>query len=245
MPGTLLSALPEETRRELSICGITTDAQLQRSVPSMVWKDLQEARRFFPNEPYSLTLEQLEHLCGGQETLTTETVKKAPEKQTEYLQAKKKRRVFGRSKSDASLPAASRHSLRSAITHRQPIIAILGAVAALMVPVFFLALIASSYILLYTEYRPIGDSVYLYMLFPLIFLVPHLLFVRLATCSICHMPLYAYRPYPHHRTAHHLPLLGVAFPTALCAIFRWKFRCPACGTAQKLYGKFHCSKKHR
>ncbi len=245
MPDTLLSALPEETRRELCICGITTDAQLQRSVPSVVWKDLQEARRFFPDESYSLTLEQLEHICGGQAPHTTAPPKKIEDKQPEYLRAQKKRRVFGRNKSEASLPAANRHSLRSAITHRQPIIAILGAVAALMVPVFFIALIASAYILLYTEFRPIGDSAYLYMLFPLIFLLPHLLFVRLATCSICHMPLYAYRPYPHHRTAHHLPLLGVAFPTALFAIFRWKFRCPACGTAQKLYGKFHGGKKHK
>lgn len=237
MPDSLISTLPEAARHELSICGITTDAQLRRTSPERIWQDLEKARSFFPDETFRLTRAQLEEICGRfaanhrtvlQQPPVTPSAKESPAPPTteQFRPAQQ------------PIPRTHRHrnESRSCVTVRHPIVIWFGAATALLMPLFFPALIAVIYILLYTDFRPLGNSPYVYMAAPLLLLVPHLMMVRLSRCTVCHMPMYAYRPYPHHRTAHHIPMLGVAFPSALHTFFRLRLRCPACGTAQRLYG---------
>lgn len=234
MPDSLISTLPETTRRELSICGITTDAQLERTAPARIWQDLQTARRFFPDESFALTLQDIEKIVatlhrketGRKEQVSPPQAAVAPH--AEETDFRHSLQTAGQSR---------RKSRRNNyITHRAPLLSFLGAITALLMPMFFLALIGAGYLLLFTDERPLGNNPYIYMAAPLVFLIPHLLMVRFARCSVCHMPLFAYKPYSHHKRAHHIPLLGVAFSTALHVLFLLRFRCPACGTAQRLYG---------
>lgn len=233
MPDSLISTLPEAVRRELSICGITSDAQLERTSSARIWQDLQAARRFFPDETFTLTQQDLEKLFStlhreepdNKEQVTPPHSNVSPTKTEDFCHTLQS---AGQSRRKA------RHN--SCITHRQPVLSFLGAITAVLMPMFFLSLIGAGYLLLFTDERPLGDNPYIYMVAPLVFLLPHLIMVRIARCSVCHMPLFAYKPYSHHKRAHHIPLLGVAYSTALHVLFLLRFRCPACGTGQRLYG---------
>ncbi|MBR5523292.1 MAG: hypothetical protein IKV82_07500 [Akkermansia sp.] len=56
-----------------------------------------------------------------------------------------------------------------------------------------------------------------------------------AVCSVCRVSVFSFKKYSHNRQAHWMPLLGCAIPTALHVAFCFWFRCPACGTPQKLF----------
>ncbi len=65
--------------------------------------------------------------------------------------------------------------------------------------------------------------------------LPYFLLSARALCSVCRIKVFSFKKYSHNREAHWMPLLGCALPTALHVAFRFWFRCPACGTPQKLY----------
>lgn len=65
--------------------------------------------------------------------------------------------------------------------------------------------------------------------------VPYLCLNSHAICSVCRIGIFSFKKYSHNRQAHWMPLLGCALPTALHVAFRFWFRCPACGTPQKLF----------
>lgn len=65
--------------------------------------------------------------------------------------------------------------------------------------------------------------------------LPYFCLSSKAMCSVCRIGIYSFKKYSHNRQAHWMPLLGCALPTALHVAFRFWFRCPACGTPQKLF----------
>lgn len=65
--------------------------------------------------------------------------------------------------------------------------------------------------------------------------LPYFCLTSRAMCSVCRISIYSFKKYSHNRQAHWMPLLGCALPTALHVAFRFWFRCPACGTPQKLF----------
>lgn len=53
-------------------------------------------------------------------------------------------------------------------------------------------------------------------------------------CSVCRVHVFSFKKYTRNKAAHHIPLFGYVFATALhIFLFRW-FRCPACGSSQQL-----------
>lgn len=74
--------------------------------------------------------------------------------------------------------------------------------------------------------------------------VPHMFLSRMATCSVCHIGIFSFRNYPRNKAAHHLPLLGYTLATALHVLLFFQFRCPACGTQMKLFGRHHGKPHH-
>lgn len=74
--------------------------------------------------------------------------------------------------------------------------------------------------------------------------VPHVFLSRMATCSVCHIGIFSFRNYPRNKAAHHLPLLGYTLATALHVLLFFQFRCPACGTQMKLFGRHHGKPHH-
>lgn len=65
--------------------------------------------------------------------------------------------------------------------------------------------------------------------------LPYICLNSRAVCSVCRIGIFSFKKYSHNRQAHWMPLLGCALPTALHVAFRFWFRCPACGTPQKLF----------
>lgn len=70
-------------------------------------------------------------------------------------------------------------------------------------------------------------------------LLPYICLVSSARCSVCSVHIFSFRKYAHNRQAHWVPLLGHVLPTALHIAFLFWYRCPACGTPQKLFRGVH------
>ena len=267
MAASFFSTIPQDIRHQLELCGITTDAQLAAGVASTILQDLQAVRRFFPEENLSLTEEELEKLIRkAKEIYGTPQIKQEPlppakpleelvetvsfideetipstAEQNEAEEAAETEAFLGQ------LKTTGRHKkTRRPITCGHPFLLLFGAFATLLVPLFILSLLGLPYMLLLSDYRPLGEEEILYILVAVTLVVPDLLMVRLVRCSVCHMNIYTFRNYPFHSKAHNIPLLGVPISTALRIIFFLRYTCPACGTEQKLFGKrSHHRHSHR
>ncbi len=60
-------------------------------------------------------------------------------------------------------------------------------------------------------------------------------YTRKTKCPVCNMSIFSLHNYPRNNQAHHLPIIGYTLATSLHIVFFFWFRCPACGTSQKLF----------
>ena len=67
------------------------------------------------------------------------------------------------------------------------------------------------------------------------FVIPYVILLPKATSSVFRLLVLLFRNYPHNRAAHKCPFLGYTISTALHIITLFWYRCPACGTPQKLF----------
>lgn len=126
-------------------------------------------------------------------------------------------------------------------THR--LTAILAAFCTLFLLIPLVSIVVFPYLML-TDNMP---DMPLWLLAVIVFVVPCLVYMcvaRRATCPVCHMRIFRYNHYIRNRAAHHLPLLGYNFATALHLLTFWCYNCPGCGTPIKLLGtkghRTHC-----
>ncbi|MBQ8516370.1 MAG: hypothetical protein IJ498_02185 [Akkermansia sp.] len=254
MDSPFFPTLPQEVRRQLELCGISSDAQLAAANPATLRQELQAAGELFPEENIRLKEAELESLILKAREVhgLPEILQEAryPEKhQPEFRLQEEETEEFSEEQDEAQLaaereaflgqlkPSSKQKGIRKPITCGHPFILLFGAFATILVPFFVLGLIGLPYILLLTDYRPFGDDNVVYSLLVFLLIVPYLILVRMVHCSVCHMHTFTFRNYPHHSKAHRLPLLGVPISTALRIIFFLRYTCPACGTEQKLFGK--------
>lgn len=254
MSTPFITSLPQDTQRQLKLCGVTTDAQLASGVAAKLHQELLAAKELFPEEDIRLTETELDALI--QKARETNGI---PEERQEYvspaimqpkfqpieeeleINAPKQEEAQQAAETEAFLGQLQRTAKhkgeRRPITCGHPFLLLFGAFATILVPFFIVSLIALPYILLLSDYRPFGDDKEVYSLLAFLLIVPYLIMVRLVHCSVCHINTFTFRNYPHHSKAHRLPLLGVPISTALRIIFFLRYTCPACGTEQKLFGK--------
>lgn len=243
MNDSSLRWLPEDMRRQLATCGITTETQLAACSVASLQRDLRQASEFFPNETYNLTADELAEVINRAQRHTKIALPaSAPNPARKHSLIQVQDMQF-RTTPDYKEQERKKGRRKFAISSGHPFLLLFGAASALLVPLAIASVIFIPYMLLATDYRPLGKEVTFYILIPFVMLIPHLMTVFLTHCSVCHMRIFSYRKYPHHSNAHHIPLLGVVPATALRILFTFHFTCPACGTAQKLFGKK--SKSHR
>lgn len=253
MTDSVILSLSPEVRHQLKLCGITTDAQLAGGKAEVLIGELRMAAKLFPEEKITLSEETIDSIIREaqkihvipekvQQRETPSVVlfpaKPEPANEEDDENEATEQQSLERAEFRRGLKKAPHRSgSRGAITSGHPFTLLTGAFAAVLVPLFMLSLIGIPYLLLVSDYRSFGDkeAIYLFICFALI--IPHLIMVRLAHCSVCHMNIFTFRNYPHHSRAHRLPLVGVAVATALRIIFCFRYVCPACGTEQKLFGK--------
>ncbi len=129
--------------------------------------------------------------------------------------------------------APKTHLRKKGVKHMTPFRTWLGAVCVLSLFVFTLFSIAVTTLVLLNGER--GWSI-ISLCFGPCFLA-FLLYLSLALprkCSVCRAHVFSFKKYTRNKAAHHLPLFGYVFATALhIFLFRW-FRCPACGSSQQL-----------
>lgn len=235
---SLLSTLPQSTRHQLELCGITSDEQLAAGLVGTIYQELQAAKKFFPDEQFDLTESELARIINK-----AREINGAPEKLLKPLPPTTAKKEEARAAAETAeflqqiKPTAKQKINRGAITCGHPFLLLFGALVTLLVPLFLVSLVGFPYMLLYSDYRPLGDGELIYLLIVVLLILPHLCVVRMIHCSVCHMNIFTFRNYPYHSKAHKLPLLGVPVATALRILFCWRYTCPACGTPQKLFGK--------
>lgn len=250
-----LDTLSEVERRELQLCGISEDAQLKKTSVARLWNDLQQAHEFFPDKEFVLTEERLKQiLAEAPEIIEEEAIgQQSPKANTLIIERRPAKSDFFHTVSmegrDANMnPETTAERIMHAekvnglsrdfhaICCIHPHRIYMGAAATALLLPTILALVIVPILLVY-GYEPLGKDPKIYGAALVALVLPYYFFLHMAQCSVCHIKLFTFRPYPHHKGTHNLPILGPTFATALHILVFFQFRCPACGTQMKLFGR--------
>ncbi len=267
MPSIISSLTPDE-REALAICGIRKDEQLAKIDPDALLRDLQEAKRNFPEATFDIAEEKLRSICGNASQTAAQTEGEKPPATEEGAPAKENNDDIatdmesrGLGETFRTLPELSlrRHQHRTAkhqtanlweapglansVHCAHPIRTYLSALSMVSFYVGIFSLILLPFML----FAGCLDSAYIgpCTLVVLALLIPYLFIGLRCYCSVCKMRFFRLLPYNTNRHAHAIPFLGmIAFVTALHIIFRLWYRCPSCGTAIRLFRSRHSHHSH-
>lgn len=255
-----ISTLPQAEQKALAVCGIYKAQQLQNISPDTLLADMNQAAEFFPKEIQALSQTRLTEIYRQ----AASTVEVAQEAEAPLPPPTENRIEVTPTEFERTLPPLVRkhgsrhHSSKkqqtdtinitqtrsgkrgiepvakgNAICNTHPFRTLFSALMQVWLFVsFILFMILCTRLLL-----GINDGLdYVTLLIiPGTALVPYLFYTRKTKCPVCNVPMFSLQSYVRNKHAHHLPLLGYTLTTALHAIFFFWFRCPACGTSQKLF----------
>ncbi len=264
---SIILSLSDSERQALSLCGITRDEQLARLSPKSLLRDMEAAASFFEEEHSEWPgLDRLTDICQRaaeryplsekeQEAPKPERTgipmsgsgfKPSPDATMEHRRSEATGRLLV--VDDETLAAAELDERRKkddprgfthAVCNAHPISVYLGAWATwLLIAAIILMVLGVLGMLIGIEFKGPGMLIARGLVAVVII---YLVFLHKATCSTCRMHIYSFHHYPRHKKAHNIPLLGYTLSTALFVILLLRFRCPSCGTPQKLFGH----RKHR
>ncbi len=241
-PGSYNSLSPAE-RDELALCGISSEGQLGNTSAAQLSRDLEQAKAFFPDRTFTITPEKVRSLF-----VSEALPEKAPGIRPHGWRSAEPVTEFRRS-SRSSRHSSERNPHKQQMIMHSPVLcthrptAILAAFCTLFLLIPLASIVVFPYLML-TNNMP---DVVLWILAVIVFVVPCLVYMyvaRCATCPVCHMRIFRFSHYIRNRAAHHLPLLGYNFATALHLLTFWSYNCPGCGTPIKLLGtkghRTHC-----
>lgn len=243
MEPTLYETLTPAEREDLALCGITSEEQLANCSSEQLHKDFAQARQFFPDRTFALTDAKLKALFPAARPLPEPLdLKPAWGRRAEPIAE------FKRNTRHTESTGSRKNKQRNLIMHSpvrctHRLTAILAAFCTLFLLIPLGSVVVFPYLML-TDNMP---DVPLWILAVIVFVMPCIVYMciaRRATCPVCHMRIFRYSHYIRNRAAHHLPILGYNFATALHLLFFWKYNCPGCGTPIKLLGtkghRTHC-----
>lgn len=241
-PSPYDSLSPAE-RDELALCGISSEEQLSNTSAVQLCRDLEQAKTFFPDRTFTITPEKVRSLFAAA-ALPEESFVVKPQG---WRSAEPVTEFRSRSRSSRSSTARGSHKqqliMHSPVRCTHRLTAILAAFCTLFLLIPLVSIVVFPYLML-TDNMP---DMPLWLLAVIVFGVPCLVYMcvaRRATCPVCHMRIFRYNHYIRNRAAHHLPLLGYNFATALHLLTFWRYNCPGCGTPIKLLGtkghRTHC-----
>lgn len=255
-----ISTLSEAERKALAVCGISKTEQLSKLSLRTLCSEIEQARQLFGADVAPLTQERITQIYNEatHSACSPETKKDAvtpskgemhslnmpalePRRSSKHRQTEeelKNSNIRELTPSESSEQKRRLISKSSAIRCTRPLRTYLSAVLLIWL---FVALAGS---IAYTACLLLGimeNNLSLYIPAGLFLsgVLPYLLIVRKTKCSVCNMPVLSMSNYPRNKHAHHFPLLGYTIPTALHLFFLLWYRCPACGTPQKLLKRRH------
>ncbi len=260
-----IAALSADERKLLELCGITQDTQLARIGPAALMRDIKTAANIFADEEHEIPdISRLEYICrqaaaamklpqsnadalwenvGGRRMHNDVTHSDEPET-LRYSAATGRMLVDDQLDTRQAISLDARRKQEDprdfshAICSQHPFAIYLGAWATLFVVAAVIVLLLSvAGLLIGIELeRPTALILASGLTAAVLF---YAIMVSMASCSTCRVSVFSFRRYPKHRKAHHIFLLGYTIATALYTIFFFRYRCPSCGTPQKLFGKRH------
>ena len=251
----IISRLPENEKKALSLCGISQDSQLLAIKPEALLKDLDTAKQFFPNEASALTEGRVREIYAAIQNIEaqatqTEDAKPAEPQATVMAGSKTMtaeralpvfvpRRHQHRSHSNTTpeklqkAPGVS-HSIRCT----RPVATYLAALCMLGFYAGLLTIVLMPF-MLFMGYIEDEDLVKV-LVTGIGLMIPYAIHGAWVPCSVCNMRFLMLRHYNINRHAHMVPFLGlVTLATSLHLIFLFWYRCPACGTSLRLYRHRH------
>ncbi|MBR5888942.1 MAG: hypothetical protein IKY92_02735 [Akkermansia sp.] len=232
---------PQEIQ-ELSLCGITTEAQLQAAGVSVVLRDLAKIKLHFPDKQLTLTQSKLESLFSDADAPQDVTQSTSAQDVLPHIENVGPTISFHRT-SRTDIQSNQQRSLQSypnahhsAVRASHPWLILSAALATLLliIPACSLVLLPAMMI---TDNLP---DIPLHILAIGSIGVPtviYILLARIVQCPVCHVHTFSFKDYARNRAAHHIPVLGYNIATALHIIFTWHYMCPGCGTPIKLTGR--------
>ena len=279
----IISSLPPEQQATLKLCGITQDAQLTRTSPHALARDVETCLEHFPTQACEISLYTLQQICEAAREQSGAAYESGTDHEPRPQQKEKandglfftrscpplvlscRRRSRSHVAGDTQaqplsatnediekteinwtspvntstdkqerISAASSYEFHNAVHNTHPIAVYLGAWATILLVLDVCAvIIIPTLIIMGFEFniniKTVGIAVAAACALPYFFLNSS------AICSVCRISIFSFKKYSHNRQAHWMPLLGCSLPTALHVAFRFWFRCPACGTPQKLF----------
>ncbi len=267
MSTALIQQLDATTRATLKSVGILEDIQLAEIHPNTLIRDLEQYYDFFPDRAQVGLIDLVPRLCGkAQELLKMqgiaftpaddETVKKVASPLLEEIELSQPVSIpvpAPTPLSDESFSVAKvkkherdiyKQGIGNAIRYKRSFTCYLGAFCTWIIfPLMLSALLLPVY-MLFDKSIPINTAKnYIGGVMILGFL--YYICSGLFRCQVCHINIYSVRKFPRHRHAHRFLFLNTSLPTAFAVLTKMWFRCPACGTAQKLFRKKRDKKSSR
>ncbi len=263
---TIIDTLPKDKQEALAFCGITQDVQLARTSPHALLKELETATALFPDTlRYQPELNRLAYICqkaaesvklpeteapsawqgsDGQAMPTPGSAR--PQVEVHAPQARRFSQATGRMLVEQDIqkaislderrrkedPRGFNHSI--CCTH--PIATYLNAWVTWLLAISFVVLVLCvARLLIGIQFKGAVGVVLAVSIATII--ITYNILLKMAICCTCRVSIFSFRRYPRNRKAHHIPLLGYTLATALSVIFFLRYRCPSCGTPQKLFGR--------
>lgn len=253
-----ISTLPQAEQKALSVCGIYKARQLRSISFTTLYSDMLQAAEYFPDDIKLISKERLAEICEHAGMLPEEEKPGQPETQPQQqietvdtdfertlppLERKHGTRHRSPHKTDSNTIDLTKvkpdnsgkkgADKSGAICNTHPFRTLFSALVQVwLVCSMVLFVITATRLILGMEKGVTFN--HLIILF-LSGVLPYILYTRKTKCPVCNMSLFTLQNYTRNKYAHKLPVLGYSVATALHIIFFFWFRCPACGTAQKLF----------
>ena len=238
--------LTPQEREELALCGRTTPEQLDKCSVQQLIRDLQQAQTFFPDKEFTLTAVRISDILAVKSEGAYTPSPTKPVIGTRSAAPTTGYKQHGQRPGNPKAKKKEKHNrvvMHSPVRCSHPFTALAAAFFTLFLLVPVVSIVVFP-ILMATDNLP---QIPVPLLASGVFGVPCLVYIciaRRATCPVCHMRIFRFSHYNRNRAAHHLPLLGYNFTTALHLLFFWRYNCPGCGTPVKLTGtkghRTHC-----
>lgn len=253
-----ISTLPQAEQKALSVCGIYKARQLRSINFTTLYSDMLQAAEYFPDDIKLISKERLAEICEHAGMLPEEEKPEQPETQPQQ-QIETVNTDFERILPPLERKHGTRHrsplkpenntidltkvksgntdkraaDKSGAICNTHPFRTLFSALVQLwLVASLILCVVLAIRLLLGMETKI--TFVHLAILF-LSGVLPYVFYTRKTKCPVCNMSLFTLQNYTRNKYAHKLPVLGYSVATALHILFFFWFRCPACGTSQKLF----------
>ncbi len=238
---TQLPQITEQERRALAICGICKASQLAAVSRSALLADVQKATEHFPQEMQVLTEQRIDELIAASQRIDHESQDLTPAEPKITREAAPYERVAPHlvithrkkhRQNEVDEEQRTGFDKGHSIHNSRPLRTYISAFFTILFYVDILAWITVPLIIFMGFLPELNTKLVLAVL--IVGALPYITFAKHTQCPVCSMPILDRRHFSRNKHAHNCPILGHVFCTAMHILFCFWFRCPGCGTPQRL-----------